>query len=532
MFRYIFLTFCLLALSFRAFAQQAPRLVVQIVVSQMRYDYLTRFGHNFGEGGLRRMMAEGAHFTNARYDYAGNNTPAGLATLLSGASPAAHGIVAHRWLDYTTNEAVQVVSDAAYFGLGSVETGGQYAPTRLTASTIGDELKRRSPASRVIAVALEPSSAVVGGGRLADAAYWFDPARGNWCSSTWYMDRLPIWVDNYNTLRGVDDYNKRAWDFALLPSRYVYSQRSEIFSDADRRAIDFSLTRLFRRRENEDYFKLRITPAGVEAMMEFVRQAIIYESLGKDEHTDLLTITADPLRYVTETYGTEAMETEDAVYRLDAAVAALIEFAESQAGKGNVLFVLTADHGSSDTHHPESRYPQGLFNAMQFRVLMNGFLNTQYGQGEWVMDYVNHNLYLNHRLAFERGVNLAEMQAQAAAFALQFRGVAHAVTANALQNNYFAEGAMQKIQNGFYPKNSGDILISLMPGWIEEVENTLSLTGSHYEYDTHVPLLWYGAGIPRRTVDTPVSPADIAPTLARMLNISRPDAATGHELPF
>lgn len=527
------LILCLLAFHFSAFAQELqkpPKLVVQIVVSQMRYDYLTRFGHNFGEGGLRRMMADGAHFTNARYGYAGNNTPAGLSTLLSGANPSVHGIVADRWLDYTTNEPVKVAVDNNYFGLGCMEILGQYAPTCLTSSTIGDQLKRHSLASRTVSIALEPTSAVLGGGRTADAAYWFDPLRGNWCSSTYYMDRLPVWVDNFNAARSVDGYNKKEWDLFLLPSQYVHSERSEIFGEADRRAIDFSLTRLFRRKANEGYFKLQITPMGVELMMEFARQTIVYENLGKDESPDILTLTIDPLRFVTETYGTGAMETEDALYRLDAGVAGLIEFAEAQAGRGNVLFVLTADHGSSDTYRPESRHPQGLFNVMQFRVLINGFLNTQYGQGEWVADYANNNLYLNHRLVFERGLNLAEMQAQAAAFALQFRGVAHATTGNALQNNHFAGGTLQKVQNGYYPKHSGDVVVSLMPGWIEEAGNTVSLTGSLYEYDTHVPLLWYGAGIGRQTVQTPVEMTDVAPTLARMLGISRPDAATGREI--
>lgn len=507
-----------------------PKLVVNIVVSQMRYDYLTRFGHNFSADGFRRMTDHGANCTNARYEYMGNNTPAGITTILSGANPSSHGIVSDRWLDYTTNEPVYVISDKNYYGLGCVEILGQYAPTRLTASTVGDELKRHSPDSRVISIALEPVSGVIGGGTMADAAYWFDPFRGNWCTSTYYMDRLPNWVDNFNNARSVDSYNRQQWSLFHLPSAYVYSERSEILSEADRRSFNFSLNRLFRRKENEDYSKLQITPMGVDLMMEFVKQTIIYESLGKDEHPDILTVTVDPLRFITEIYGTEAMETEDALYRLDANIAGLIEFAEEQVGKGNVLFVLTADHGSSDTFRAESRYPQGLFNVMQFKVLINGFLNTQYGNGDWVVDYANNNLYLNHRLIFEQGINLGEMQAQVAAFALQFRGVAQATTGTALQSNHFAGGVLQKVQNGYYPKHSGDVLIGLMPGWIEEGENKVSLAGSVYEYDAHVPLLWYGAGVARETIHTPVCMTCVAPTLARILGISRPDAASGTEV--
>jgi len=516
---------------FTAFAQEKPpKLVVNIVVSQMRYDYLKRFGHNFSDKGFRLLMNDGVNCTNARYEYIGNNTPAGLTTILSGSNPSAHGIVSDRWLDYTTNEPVYVISDKNYFGLGCVEILGQYAPTQLISSSIGDELKRHNPLSRVFSIALEPASGVIGGGRAADAAFWFDPFRGNWCTSTYYMDRLPNWVDNYNQQKMVDSYNQREWAMYHLPSKYVYTEKSEILNGKDSRNITFSLNRLFKRKDNDGYFKMHITPMGVDMMMEFVKQTIIYESLGKDDHPDLLTVTVDPFRFITETYGTEAMETEDALYRLDENIANLIEFTDVQLGKGNTLFIVTADHGSSDTFRENSRFPGGLFNVMQFKVLINGFLNTQYGVENWVVDYANSSLYLNHRIIFEKGLNVGEIQSKVAAFALQFRGVAQAITGTAMQSNYYGAGALNKVQNGYYPKHSGDIIINLMPGWIEEEENKVSRTGSIYEYDTHVPLMWYGAGMRRETIQTPVSMTDIAPTLARILGVSLPDAATGNEI--
>ena len=521
--------FIAVSIPLQAGAQEShpPKLVVNIVVSQMRYDYLTRFSHNFTEKGFRLMMDHGVNCTNARYDYMGNNTPAGLTTILSGTNPSGHGIVSDRWLNYTTNETVDVIADPNYYGLG---TDGQYAPTQLTASTIGDEIKRHSPESRVISIALEPRSSVVGGGLTANASYWFDAIRGNWSTSTYYMDRLPNWVDQINLERAVDSYNSREWVLHLLPSKYVYQERSEIASEADRKAWIFSLNRLFRRTENEGYFKLPITPMGVDMMFDFVKKTIVYENLGKDKNPDLLTVTIDPLRYITETYGTESMEAEDAVYRLDAGIGELIEFIGEQVGREHVLFLLTSDHGSSDTHREAGRSPGGLFNVLQFKMLINGFLNTQYGVDNWVVDYSNYNLYLNHRIVFEKRLNLGEMQASAAAFALQFRGVAHAITGTALQNNHFSGGPLEKIQKGYYPKNSGDIIINLMPGWIEEAENKISLTGSMYEYDTHVPLLWYGAGLKREVIHTPVDITDVAPTLARILGVSRPNAATGQEI--
>lgn len=508
-----------------------PKLVVHVIVSQMRYDYLKRFGHNFSDKGFRLFMNDGVLCTNARYDYMNNTTPAGIATVTSGANPSSHGIISDRWIDYTTNSPVNVVTDTKYFGVGSVETDGQFAPTKLTVSTIGDELKRHNKHSKVISLALDPTSAVLAGGTTADAAYWFDIHRGNWSTSTYYQERLPNWVEGYNEQRGVDAYNAREWTLSKAPSGYVYSERSEVQSEEQKKSWVFSLTKLFRKNNAmDDYGRLRLTPIGTDMLTDFAKRTVVYENLGKDDDPDLLFITVDPTRCISETYGTESMEVEDAYYRLDENLADLMEYVGVQVGKENVLFILTADHGSSDTYRAGNRMPSGLFNVMQFKVLMNGFLNTQYGTENWVIDFANRSLYLNHRIVYEKGLNLDEMQTKAAAFALQFRGVAQAITATSLQHNHFSGGALEKVQNGFYPKHSGDIVLNLMPGWIEEEEGKVSMSGSMYEYDTHVPLMWYGSKLGKNIIHTPVNMTDIAPTLARILDISQPDATTGQDI--
>ncbi|MDR2936178.1 MAG: alkaline phosphatase family protein [Rikenellaceae bacterium] len=515
--------------------RQHPKLIVEIVVSGMRYDYLDHFSANFQERGFRTFIQHGVNCTNARYNYMGNNTPAGLSTLVSGANPSTHGIVAQRWIDFTTNLPVEAGEDLNYYGVGGTELFGQHAPTRITVSTIGDEIKRKSAQSRVISLALDPTSAILAGGTAADAAYWFDTDRGRWGTSTYYFNRLPAWVEGYNNAGAANAYNQRVWTMSLAPDKYRYDEGGQAITTPSRRSgiaatIGFSLESLFRRQpEKSNYAGLRLMPIGTEMLMEFARQTILAENLGKDEHPDLLVITIDPTRHIAEAYGPESAEIEDAYYRLDRDLQETIDLVESTVGKENAVFVLTADHGTSDTRRAENRQPVGRFNVMQFKVLMNGFLNTQYGAAEWVTDYRNRNLYLNHRLVFEQGLNLTEMQEKTAAFALQLRGVAQAMTGSSLQNNYFGGGSMEKIQNGFYPKHSGDVVVNLLPGWIEDDDRT-SATGSIYEYDAHVPLMWYGGGLRAGEVHRPVDMTDVAPTMARLIGVNRPDAATGNEI--
>ena len=233
---------------------------------------------------------------------------------------------------------------------------------------------------------------------------------------------------------------------------------------------------------------------------------------------------------MSERFGPRSVEVEDMYYKLDREIAVLTTFLQTQFKPEEVVIALTSDHGSSDTFKENSRVPMGQFNAEQFKMIMNGFLSAQYEPGNWVLGYVDRQLYLNRELIYKYGFNLEEVQTRAAAFALQFRGVAAALTSTDMQSGYFGKGYGEKMQNGFYPKRSGDVTLNLMPGWIEEREGVVSLPGSLYEYDMHVPLMFLGGGIPAMTVERNVSLSSVAPTLARIMQITVPNAATGEVL--
>lgn len=521
----------LLPLHGRAVAQAAdkPSLVVTIVVSQMRYDYMERFAANMGAKGFKRFAAEGLVFADARYDFMQTITPATLATLTTGANPSTHGIVSHRWVNYTTNYVERLIDDPSARGLDTDAGIGQYSYANLTVPTVGDRLMEQHPESKVITVAADPVSAVVMGGFGSDV-YWMDSTRGNWVSSTAYMTALPDWVERYNSLRVASQYLDYTWSLLRPKQQYINTVYSVFDLDADKRFRRLmSLDGARKRGVSRNYPAILHTPAGNTLVAEFAKQAVIYERLGKGEFTDMLNICFDTPRYVGGFFGGESVEVEDMFYRLDQDIADLLSFIGAQVDMSKVVVVLTSDHGASDSFDYRET-PRDRFNADQFRVIVNGFMNAQYGPGEWVIDYSDRQLYLNRDLIYQQNLSLDQIQNRVAAFALQFRGVSHVLTSTALQNSSFNGGYAEKMQNSFYPKRSGDLIINLMPGWIEECEYNRTGCGSMYEYDTHVPLMFLAPRLYGQVLPGTVNMRDVAPTLARMMRISRPIAAEGEPI--
>ncbi len=509
-----------------AISRHKPRLVVQIVVSQMRYDYLLRFADNFGEKGFHTLVREGSLCKRAMYDYALTRTGSGLATLSTGTNPAMHGVVGERWFNYTTGEEIALAADKKAFTVGSDEYDGQYSPRGLMAGTVGDQLKSAYRDSKVVSVALDPVSAVVMGGHAADAVYWLNGKNGHWVTSNYYASELPAWVRKFNDDGAVAGYSSQKWEI----SRPLKSYRNEEYTDISvdsTRGISFD----FLTRKRYDYDRLRSSPAGNALVRDFAVQAIIYEGLGNDDAPDMLNIVFDASRHIGEKYGTGSIELEDSYYRLDEELATLLDFLETQVGRDRLLVVLTSDHGASDPIRADSRMPAGLFDNGQFAAIIAGFLGAQLGPGDWLLKFDNRQIYLNRSLIYQKGHRLEDIQDQVANFAIQFSGVSQAVTATALRNGHFAQGVMGRMQNSFFPRNSGDVVINLMPGWIEFSDGKLSDSGSPYNYDTHVPLLWFGGVVGTADVERVVNLSDVAPTIADILGIAPPPAATGNPIP-
>ncbi|MDR2882496.1 MAG: alkaline phosphatase family protein [Alistipes sp.] len=500
-----------------------PRLVVSIVVSGISADRLASFGAGLSGEGFARFAASGVDFRSARYRYMQTLSPAGLATITTGVNPSMHGVVAESWIDYVTGGRVSLIDDPEARGVGGDAGSEDYGPAHVVMPTLGDRLLSTSPGSRVVSIAVDPVSAVVTAGQ-SGMAWWMDSQRAVWVSSTAYTERLPDWLAVYNTERPAKQYIETGWTPAR-PVRSYINAANTIFGGQGGGSRVLS----FLQGSTPDYGAMLRSPVGNTLVADFACRVVVGERLGADDATDLLNICFDASRHVGERFCSASMEVEDMIYRLDIDIGVMVREIEAQVGgPENVLFVLTSDSGMSDVGSTRDN-----FNVAQFKTILNSFLGVQFGSGEWVLDYIDRQVYLNRNLIYQLGLNLEDVQNRAAAFVLQFRGVSHILTSTALAGGYFGSGWGEMMQNGFYPRRAGDLILNLMPGWIEQRIGVRNLAGSMYDYDTHVPLVVWGWRVPAgATIDRNVDMTSLATTLARIMDVGRLTASDAELLPI
>ena len=494
-----------------------PRLIIQIVVGSMRGEDLDRYAANFGEGGFRRLSEGGTVYTDSRYDYLQTTTPVSLATLTTGAMPSTHGVIGSRWVDYTTNKTVEL-------------TAGRKGPGayNLIAPTLAETMIQHTPGSQAVTIAAEAVSAVVMAGH-SNNVFWLDSARCDWETSPYYASEVPEWIARSNRERYNLSYITPEWRTLLERNHYLNTRNYDI-ALAGKNKKEKDQNGSGRLKLENDFERLLYTPAGNTAVLGLAKQAIAQYKLGDDKTPDLLNICLDSPRRISEAYGPESIEVEDMYYRLDRDLADFLTFVFAQVKDGNAMVVLTSDHGTSPSYDAGTTEAD-RFNSRQFEVIVNGFLNVRYGIGDWVVSYNDKCVWLNHNLIYERGLNLAEVQNEVAIFAMQFSGISHALAATAMRTSYFGSGYARRMQNSFYPRRSGDVILNLMPGWIEEQERCWSMSGSMYGYDTEVPLVFYGKGAGPQRVNRHVDMTSVSPTLARLAGAREPAASEGSVLP-
>jgi len=479
-----------------------PKLVLAIVIDQFRYDYLTRFRSEY-TGGLKRLLEQGADFTNARYQHVPTVTAVGHSTFLTGATPALSGIIGNEWWDRTTGAAVTSVSDPQTQLLGATGTGS--SPRRLLQSTVGDELKSSGKGGKVIGVSMKDRAAILPGGHTADGAYWFDSPTGNFVSSTYYFAALPTWVQEFNTGRPSDAFAAKEWLLHKMP--------------APGAALNTAI-------QNTPYIN--------ELIQKFALRALAAEKLGTTAKVDVLTVSYSGNDYVGHRYGPDSEEVRDAARRVDVLIGDLIHAAEAQAGAGNVLVVLTADHGAAPVpeENLKRKLPGGRVDPAQVRATLETVLNKRFGGSNWILftaDSGESGIYLNPATARAQKADLSEVEA-AAAEAL--RGMPHvfrAYTRTQLLNGALLEDQVGvDVRNGFNQVRSANVIVILDPYWLSVSTGTTH--SSPFDYDTHVPVLFLGPHIKPGRYNANVAPNDIAPTLATILDVETPSGSVGRVL--
>lgn len=503
---------------------ERPALVVNIVVGGLPYDFIRMYGANLSDDGFLKFMREGMVFTSARYDYMPTNSVSSLATITTGTYPSVHGVVGEKWFDMITGEEVDLIEDPSVTGFDCDYGKGCYSNAQLLVPTLGDRLKLEHPESKVISVAANPVSSIVLAG-LNTEAYWVNPVTATWTSSSSYMLYLPGWVTTFN--ERYKNWNEvSAWRWSLYKDTECYLNgrygRPEFgYSSGFRKMC--SVGRMPGIRQKERYANVAGTPLASDLLSDFIVQLVVSEGLGDDDIPDILNICFDAPRDIISHYGPESVEAEDMFYQLDWTIGALVRFIESHVGNGRVLFVLTSDHGTSGSYDATGKE---RFDGDQFCVITNSFLGAQYGGDKWVAGYANRRLYINRSEAFSRKLPLEQVQRLTSDFALQMRDVSRVVPSCDLRIGGAGDVYMERLCNGYFPKRSGDLLIDLAPGVIDIKQGVRASAGSAYDYDVHVPLIFLGCGIPAGRVDGEVDMAAVPVTLARLLGVGNPEAAT------
>jgi predicted AlkP superfamily pyrophosphatase or phosphodiesterase len=540
--------------------QKRPRLVLLIVVDQFRYDYLERFGDLFGPNGFKRLLRDGASWTQSNYDHMPTYTAPGHGTMMTGAYPAESGIIGNEWLDRATGKRITSVSDESVKLLGGNRTEPASSPSRLMASTVGDELRlATNDRAKVIGISVKDRSAILPAGRHANAAYWFSTWSGTMVSSTYYFNQLPAWVTNFNAAKPADKYFGTKWERVLPEGEYLKragpdDPKWEDVSNAwtpDTNTFPHTVTGGLAAPGGKFYTALDYTPFTNEMLVSFAQEAIVNEQLGQDEDTDVLTVSFSANDYVGHRFGPYSQEVMDVTVRTDRNIATLLDFIDAKVGLANTLVAFTADHGVSPI--PEHAAALGLGGGrIPFATVMGKIqesisarYNThgktpdptadyllRFQEGStWREWFINNNIYFNYDALKRDGVDVEEFSQVVIRAALSVPGIARCFSRLQLLRGATSvtDPIERRALHGFYPSRSGDVVMVAEP--YKYIAETITAThGSPYSYDTHVPTIMMGPGVNAGRYLEAATPADIAPTLSALLRITAPSNSTGRVL--
>ncbi len=513
-----------------------PKLVVGIVIDQMRYDYLYRYYDQYSPavsagGGFRRMIDGGFNARNNHYHYAATYTGPGHAAIYTGSAPALNGITGNDFYDRNVGRLVYCAEDTSVSTVGNAGSAGRMSPRNLLVTTIGDQLKLATDGrAKVIGVALKDRGSILPAGHAANGAYWFDSKDGNFISSTFYQKNLPQWVQDFNARRLPEQFISQKWEMSRPLVQYTESTADDAPYEGtlagEAKPVfphEFAITT-----GGLKYEPLRTSPFGDQLTKEFALAAIRGERLGQNTVTDLLCVSFSSPDYIGHNYGTHAIETEDAYLRLDAQLADLFTQLDALVGKGEWLAFLSADHGVADApgFAQQYRIPAGVKPYGEVGETAKAVLEKAYGPGQWMLSYFNQQIHLNRTLLAEKKIALSDVFELLKSALLKQRGIVNVINLHNLSAEPLPEIQANLLRNVYHPNRSGDVYVMQQPGWIEG-RSKGTTHGSSYAYDTHVPFLLYGWGVRPGQLFRRTHVSDIAPTITALLGILEPSGCIG-----
>ena len=506
-----------------------PKLVVGIVVDQMRWDYLYRFYNRYApNGGFKRLLNQGFSCENTLIPNTPTVTACGHTGIYTGSVPAIHGITGNNWWDNQRNENVYCTQDDAARTIGSNTELGKMSPRNLLVTTICDELRLATNfKSKVIGIALKDRGSILPAGHSANAAYWYDNKTGDWISSSYYMADLPQWVKDVNAKKMVDKYYEEGWN-TLYPIN-SYTQSTDDEKRYENKPLGTKFPYDLKKYAGKNYGQLSVTPHGNTFTFEMSKAAVAAEQLGQNTATDFLAVSLSSTDYIGHTFGPNSIEAEDGFLRLDKDLGDFLNYLNEKVGEGKYLVFLSADHGAA--HVPgfakEHNIPAGNLSIKPIYTELNTLLKDKYKLDELVTDITNYQVYLNHKAITGAHINSKEVHKIIIDYLLNQKGIERAFALESISETTLQAKQKEMITNGYYPDRSGDIQFTLEPQWLEGFETGGTTHGLWNPYDAHIPLLWYGWNIKQGKSNREIHMTDIAPTIAAMLHIQMPSGSIG-----
>lgn len=508
-----------------------PKLVVGIVVDQMRWDYLYRYANRYTDGGFKRLLKDGFSCENTLINYTPTITACGHTCIYTGSVPAVHGIVGNDWYNRELSRDVYCAEDSTVNTVGSTSNAGKMSPRNMQVTTIGDELRLSNNfQSKVVGVAIKDRGAILPAGHSATAAYWYDGTTGNWVTSTYYMTQLPDWAADFNSMKWPARYLSQPWTPLYPIETYTLSTAdNKPYEGPFKPAVNPTFPHNLGGDKGTPFKSISSTPFGNTMTLEFAKKALEAYGLGKGSVTDMLAISLSSTDYVGHQFGPNSVEVEDTYLRLDKDLAAFFKYLDEKVGKGQYLFFITADHGVA--HVPgfmqENKLPGASWSEGKAVSDLNKLAKEQFGVEKAIEGAGNYQLYLNYDAISQAGKSATDVRDFLINTLLKDPAISNAFPLQNLMTTTLPEPMRTMMANGFNRKRSGDIQFVLQPGYIDGGK-TGTTHGLWYAYDAHIPLVFMGWGVHAGKSNRTMGMTDITPTIAAMLHIQMPSGNVGH----
>lgn len=513
-----------------AAAIERPKLVVGIVVDQMRWDYLYRYQKRYTDGGFKRLLGEGFSCENTMIPYVPSVTAIGHTCIYTGSVPSIHGIAGNNFVK--DGKKVYCTDDDSVKPVGTTSVAALMSPRNLWVSTIGDEMKIASNGrAKVVGVALKDRASILPAGHNPNGAFWFDDQTGCFITSSYYMDHLPKWVEAFNDKRLPEQYLSQKWNTLYPKNTYTESTTDENeyengIREGVKATLPLNLPELYKK---YGYGIIRNTPFGNSLTLDMAKVAIDGEQLGADDETDLLAVSCSSTDYIGHQVGTHAIETEDTYLRLDKAIADFLTYLDSKVGKGNYLVFLSADHGAMNNAAflQDRRIPAGSWDASATAKKLNHVLAKEYPEaGDIVKTVMNYQVFFNRDVIKSKQLDFDNIKQTVVNVLKEDPSVLYACDIAKASTESIPEEVKSRIINGYNRERSGDVVIILKPNFYAHGMKGTD-HGAWNSYDTHIPLVFMGWGIKHGATTKQTFMTDIAPTIAAMLHVQAPNGCVG-----